>query len=83
MCKKIFVKKSLSVLALGLIAFLAVSCASTKKSSKADAYEQDYEDGLYEEASEKQEAGEDDEEVLWQRPLADHSWHSRCNLFFF
>ncbi len=60
MCKKIFLKKSLSVLALGLIAFLAVSCASTKKSSKAAAYEQDYEDGLYDEAAENQEDSEED-----------------------
>ncbi len=60
MSKKIFVKNSMAVLALGLIAFMAVSCASTSKSSKAESYEQDYEDGLYDAGSEDQEGEEED-----------------------
>ena len=47
MTKKLLIKNSISVLTIGLIAFTAVSCASTKKTSKAANYEQDYEDGLY------------------------------------
>lgn len=52
MTKKHLIKSSFSVMAIGLLAFNAVSCASSKKTSKANSYEQDYEDGLYLDESE-------------------------------